>query len=158
MRINWVLSDEERNRRFNKLRKSRNNIVMSNPSVLYLAFSEEEEKILKDLASKFQVPWLQNFSLLDKNAGINYIEYAFGWKQLKFMSWETFKYSMGLNFNRYILPKFSELKDLSFDDVDQIMKSPHSGIAQFFRSCHIMNMEEKIAHKVDCHIVSQVRF
>ena len=142
MKITWVLSDEERDRRFNKLKKSRKNIINSvsiqtkpsvaRPSVLYLAFSTEEQKFIEDLTLKFQVPWLENLLIF-----VDLIKYAFGREELKFEHWGTFKTSMRLNFIRYILPRFPELEDLSSHDISQIMNSQAAGIAQFFRSCHM---------------------
>ena len=168
MKITWVLSDEERERRFNKLKKtSKNNTnteskhpyqSVGRPSVLYLSFSMEEENILEDVKSKFQVPWVQNLLIFDRNAGIKIVEYAFGQADLQFGCWETFKQSMSLNFIRYILPRFPELADLSSHDIGQIMKSPNSGIAQFFRSCHMLHMGSKLEGKAACPVVSHVRW
>ena len=167
MKITWVLSDEERDRRFNKLKKSRKNIINSvsiqtkpsvaRPSVLYLSFSIEEEKILEDLELKFQVPWLKHLLIFDKNAGENFINYVFRREELKLEYWETFKQSMSLNFIRYILPRFPELADLSSHDIGQIMNSQASGIAQFFRSCHMFRTGSILDRKAEhCPVVSTV--
>ena len=164
MKITWVLSDEERDRRFNKLKKSRKNIIkpvsiqtnesVARPSVLYLSFSIEEEKILEDLELKFQVPWLRNLLIFDKNAGENFIKYAFRREELKLKYWETFKQSMSINFIRYILPRFTELADLSSHDIGQIMNSQASGIAQFFRSCHMFRTGSILEMTTDHYPVS----
>ena len=92
--------------------------------------------MLKDLCSKFKKPWLQNFLMFEKDAGVNLLEYVHGENKLKLESWETFKKSMGLNFVRFILPTFTELDDLSPHDLGQIMNSHNSSIAHFFRSCN----------------------
>lgn len=167
MRITWVLSDEERNRRFNKLKNPKYKVMKSNskkqgqllerPYVLHLPFSVEEQNIITDLKSKFHVPWLKNFLVLDRMAGINFIEYAFGLTDLKFTHWETFQHAMRLNFMNYVLPRFPELVDLSSHDIGQIMNSPAGGIAHSFRCCNMFNVGSPLEGKAEhCPIASYV--
>eukprot|EP00092_Neocalanus_flemingeri_P023610 GFUD01025604.1.p1 GENE.GFUD01025604.1~~GFUD01025604.1.p1 ORF type:complete len:567 (+),score=140.62 GFUD01025604.1:112-1812(+) len=165
MKITWVLSDQERERRFNKLKKIDKKVNKSDakqicqsvtrPSVIHLSFSLEEKNILNDLRSKFQVPWLQNLFKFDRNAGVNLVEYVFRYSDPKVGTWDAFKQSMGLNFIRFILPRFQELSDLSSHDVGQLMNSPGSGIAQLFRSCHMFHMGSKMKGKEEtCTVAS----
>ena len=84
MKPSWVLSDEERNRRFNKFNKVNIKSVNSSdkqmkkppPSRiphLYMTFTMEEQKTLEDVHTKFNVcqrTWLKNLLLLDRNAGV----------------------------------------------------------------------------------------
>ena len=129
--------------------KKSSTLSLSRPSVLYLSFSVEENRILENLRSNFQVPWLQNFLMFDRDAGINLIEYVFGSAGPKIETWMAFTQSMKLNFIQFILPRFSELADLSSHDIGQLMNSPTSGIAQFFRSCHIFHMGDKMSGKAE---------
>jgi hypothetical protein len=69
---------------------------------------------------------------------------------------------MGYSFGKYILPRFSEISELSSHDIGQIMNSNSSGIAQFFRSCQIFWMgsekDEKLANRhPNCFVASHVR-
>ena len=172
MKITWVLSDQERKRRYGKLKndekKDKSQIKLfhkpvGRPSVLVFKFSTEEKKTLEDIHNKFQVPWLQNLLMLDRDAGINLIWYKFQLsdqqsRKSKQKTWAAFKQSMSVNFARLILPRFEELSGLSSSDVGQLVNSPAAGIAQFFRSCHMFNMGAEIKGKVEsCPIVSQVR-
>lgn len=141
--INWVLSEQERSRRFNKLKKVTNMETKQEiPSFICLAFSLEEEKTMQDLRLKFKVPWLQNFLKFDREAGFNFVEHAFGCSSLKLKSWETFKWEMSNSFIYQILPRFPEMTDLSSHDIGQIMNSPASGIAKLFRNSHAYHMAE----------------
>ena len=45
-----------------------------------------------------------------------------------------------MNFMKDSLPRFSEILELSSSDVGQIIKSPASGVAHFFRSCHCIHL------------------
>ena len=66
MRITWVFSEEERKRRFGKVKKSALEIlksksgdIMFSPTrsaPLYLSFTIEEQKVLAETHSNFQVP------------------------------------------------------------------------------------------------------
>ena len=78
--------------------------------------------------------------MFDREAALNLIEYAYGVAELKMGVWETFKRSMGFSFGKHILPRFSDLSELSDHDVGQIMNSSSAGIAQFFRSCHAIRI------------------
>jgi len=160
MKTTWVLSDQERERRFNKLKnckKSSAPLSLSRPSVLYLAFSVEENRILENLNQNFQVPWLKNFLMFDRRAGFNLIEYVFGYAGMNLETWMAFKQSMKLNFIRFILPRFSELADLSSNDIGQLMNSPTADIAQYFRSCHMFHMGDKMSGKAEsCTVAASV--
>ena len=154
MKINWVFSEEERHRRFNKLKKDSNEINQSSskqklPSAISLQFSVEEENTLQDICLKFKVPWLLNFLKFDREAGVNFIEHAFGCSSLKVEARETFKRQMSNSFIYQILPKFPEISDLSSHDIAQIMNSPASGIAKFFRNTHAYS---PIHSHIDQHV------
>ena len=142
MRINWVLSDQERNRRFNKLIKVKSISIQKIPSTIHLSCTLEEEKNMESLHLKFKFPWLQNCLMFNKEAGVNFIEHVFGCDKLRLESWDNFKQSMGNSFIRCILPRFQELTELSSHDVGQIMNSSASGIAKFFRGSQVYKLAE----------------
>ena len=74
MKPSWVLSDEERNRRFNKFNKVKSvnpEDRKSRPATasqlrlpeLYMTFTMEEQKLIDDIQKKFkfcQQAWLRN--------------------------------------------------------------------------------------------------
>ena len=69
MRITWVLADQERKRRYGKLKADKKAVTseskklqqsVTRPSVIVFSFSSEEKIILENLCRKFHVPWLQN--------------------------------------------------------------------------------------------------
>ena len=82
MKPSWVLSDEERNRRFNKFNKL--NLKSANPEgrksrpapasqlrlpELYMTFTVEEHKLIDDIQKKFkfcQKAWLHNLLIFGK--------------------------------------------------------------------------------------------
>ena len=82
MKPSWVLSDEERNRRFNKFNKL--NVKSVNPEdrksrpaaasqlrlpELYMTFTMEEQKLIDDIQKKFkfcQKAWLRNLLIFGR--------------------------------------------------------------------------------------------
>jgi hypothetical protein len=155
MKTTLVLSDQARNSKFNKLRKANRTIIkdetkskhfsISMPSALYFSFSNEEQTILNNILTKMgsSGSWVQNLLMFDRESAVNVIEYTYGFAHLKKRSWETLKRSMGYSFGKDILPRFSEIAELSSHDIGQIMNSNSSGIAQCFRSCQILWMESE---------------
>ena len=79
MKPSWVLTDEERNRRFNKFNKI--NLKSSNSEdkkavrqlripELYMTFTLEEQKLIDDIQKKFKVchkAWLQNLLIFGRH-------------------------------------------------------------------------------------------
>ena len=164
MKITWVLSDQERKRRYGKLKTDKKEVTseskkllqsVTRPSVLVFSFFSEEKNILKDLCTKFHVPWLQNLFRFNRDAGCNLIEFVFLHSEPKSGTWVAFNQSMSMNFMKLIFPRFEELSDLSSTDIGQLMNSPSSGIAQLFRSCHMFNMGGRIQGKY-CPVPSHV--
>ena len=75
MKPSWVLSDDERNRRFNKLNKL--NLKSVKPAAasqlrlpeLYMTFTLEEHKLIDDLQRKFNFcksAWLRNLLIFGR--------------------------------------------------------------------------------------------
>ena len=134
MKITWVLSEQERDRRFKKCAN------VNIPSVLGIPFSPLEEKTVKDLNFNLHVPWLKHFFMLDKHAAVNLMDFVYGEDEFRIQSWDTFKKSMRFDFVRHVLPTFTELKVLSPHDLGQIMHSQNSGIDHFFRISYWMDI------------------
>ena len=161
MRITLVLPDEERKIRFNKLHKAcktklkaefqAQKQLIARP--FCFSFSYEEQKLLGNLASKMMSPnigsWVQSLIMFDREVALNIIEYSYGVDDLKIGSWETCKRSMGFSFGKHILPRFSDLFELSDHDVGQIMNSSSAGIAQFFRSCQAIRIGSDTERRQD---------
>ena len=134
MKTNWVLSDEERKRRFNKLRKGNG---LSSPknricTGLFLSLAVEEEMIIRDLQDKFRMPWLENMLVSDRESGINFISSVCGTDSLKPESLQTYKRYISSNVMRFILPRLTTGTDLCCSDIGQILSSPAAGIAGTF--------------------------
>ena len=76
MKPSWVLSDEERNRRFNKLNKlkssnSSKTLAKKEPSIrvpeIYITFTLEEQKLIEFIQNKFNFchqSWLRNMLII----------------------------------------------------------------------------------------------
>ena len=85
MKPSWVLSDEERNRRFNKFNKlNGKNVKSANTDTtvskkgsnfvrvpeIYITFTLEEQKMIEYIKSKFDFcrqSWLRNLMMIGKN-------------------------------------------------------------------------------------------
>ena len=67
MRVSWVLSQEERARRFQRREVTRG---------LAPCFTLEEALSLEQLNDKFEVPWLEHFFSFDPGAATNWLEYS----------------------------------------------------------------------------------
>merc|ERR1712012_129005 len=124
MKTSWVLSDEERNRRFNKFNKINMKSVNSDKpqtikkappsrlSELYMAFTLEEQQVLEKIQNTFKGQycndtWLQKLLLLNRDAGINLIESAYKVKPIKYETWTWLVQSWSMAFSQNILPHFS---------------------------------------------------
>ena len=148
MKITWVLSDQEKERRFKKSRAS------SIPPELGLPFSALEEKTIKNL-SFLHLPWIKNFFMFDREAAINLIKYVYGEERFRNQPWEIFNKSMSLDFVQHILPTFKELEELSSHDLGQIMHSHNIGIAHFFKMSFWIDIGSS-GHVTICPVISMV--
>ena len=121
MKITWVLSDQERGRRFNKLKKVNGQIGQSFKqticSVFSISLSIEESKIIEDLYVKFKVPWLEEMLVNDRESGINFIRSVFGDDSLKYETVETYRRYICNNVIRFILPRLTQESDLCSPDI-----------------------------------------
>lgn len=156
MKPSWVLSDEERNRRFNKFNKVNMKSVNSSDKQLkkpppsriphlYMTFTMEEQKTLEDVHKKFNVcqrTWLKNLLLLDRNAGVNMIEAAYKIAPIKFTTWKVLERAFHLYFVTNVVPKFIDVDNLPTYDKGQIINGQNSGMAHLFKSSQCLKMRK----------------
>ena len=88
--------EEEIIRRYRKFNKTGNILNKAYSPVLRSSITIEEANGLKEISSSFQVPWLQNFLVCERESAKNLIEYIHGARELTLKSWEIFKHSDGL--------------------------------------------------------------
>ena len=89
MKTSWVLSEDEKQRRFKKTKK------VNIPLLIDVPFSTLEENMISNLNFN-HMPWLRNFFMLNKDAAVSLVEYVYGRNNFHKGAWEVFKTSMGL--------------------------------------------------------------
>jgi len=161
MKPSWVLSDEERNRRFNKFNKiksaansdktlakknSPNRLVPE----LYITFTVEEQKMIDFIKSKFNFcheSWLRNLLMIDRSAGINFIEAAYKLAPFSLSSFKTMQKSCHIFFVTNVLPNFINLESMTAEDQAAIKHGKNSNLSHFFKvsQCMKMNRSEATA-------------
>lgn len=141
MRVTWVLSTQERARRFTKastkaIIKTSSQPLQQLSKPLVVHFSTEEQLLLEHLNSKFEIPWLEYFFFYNQLAALNWIEYTFCNKDLDLETWKVLGDSMKLGFSEILMPKLQELwsTELSFES-SHVLCGQSSAIVNFFRSC-----------------------
>jgi len=177
MKPSWVLSDEERNRRFNKFNKlnmksSKSVDKKSKPSSqsrlpeLYMTFTLEEQKLIEDIQKNFRVchkAWLRNLLIFDRKAGINMIESAYKLAPLNVKSWKNLEKSCHVYFVTNIVPNFTNLDALPQEDRAILMAGKNSNVSHLFKTSQCLKIKgtgaSSIVHckKEDmCPLQSQV--
>ena len=162
MKVTWVLSEEERKRRFGEKKKifyeEKNNVPSLIKSNINLSFTVEEGKVLEFTHYKFQVPWLQNLLLYDKDSAKNFLAFTFKYADFEIKTWGKLSDSMHLNFIKNVLPNFEEVTNLPSQEFGQLVSSKQSEIQLFFRGCFAMDMTNG---QTEClfsyHVLSQVQ-
>ena len=147
MKTVWVLADEERNLRYNKLTK----IKKPNPKLQALAIPEvdmkftiEEEKLMQDLHEKFKVHqqvWLKTLFLQDTAAGLNILEAMCRIAPLKMKNFKYLEEIFHQIFTGNIVPKLLENDDIPTKDVGQIIHGQNSAISHMFKMHQFTKME-----------------
>merc|ERR1712233_207757 len=151
MKTSWVLSDEERNRRFNKLNKINMKSVSSDKSQtikkappsrlseLYMAFTLEEQLQLENIQNKFKGQycndtWLKKLLLLNRDAGINLIESAYRVKPIKYETWTWLVQSWSMEFSQNILPHFTKGHNIPSREFSQLINGTNLYVAHTFKT------------------------
>jgi len=156
MKPSWVLSDEERNRRFNKFNRinmktvsKESDAVRRKASIrlpeLYMTFTVEEQIMLEDIQNKFKVnqtTWLKNLLLLDRNAGVNLIEASFQITPLTFRTYQVLEKAFQLYFLQNIVPQFTQGTKLTMKDISQITSGDNGGIAHQFKVSQCLKIKD----------------
>merc|ERR1712226_1671884 len=151
MKTSWVLSDEERNRRFNKFNKiniksvsgDKSQTIKKAPpsrlSELYMAFTLEEQQVLENIQNKFKGQycndtWLKKLLLLNRDAGINLIESAYRVKPIKYETWTWLVQSWSMAFSQNILPHFTSGYSIPSREFSQLINGTNLYVAHTFKT------------------------
>jgi len=140
MKVSWVLSDEERHRRFNKFHKSgtgknetHNSAVQkfnSQKSSLVLqpsfAFTMEEVNVLNNVLSKFDIckdTFVHNLITMSKTAVASLIQHAYDIRTIEYQEFQCIMKTIYLILVNTVIPQFSEMETISYVDRDIITKN-----------------------------------
>ena len=153
MRVTWVLSQQERERRFTKLKiKSDGGEAKTSERKAPIGrsinpcFTIEEGLVLEDVNTYFEYPWLEQFLMFDGAAALNWLEYTFTGAQLDGRTWQKLGESMFRNYTEIVMPKFPELQEIPAAEFHYLCL--HSGhVVNFFRSCFAIELPS--AHSYD---------
>lgn len=136
MRVTWVLSSEERARRFTKAAPKDDTMALPLSKPLVVHFSTEEQLMMEHVDSKFEMPWLEYFFLYNRLAALNWIEYTFCNKDLDLRTWKVLGDSMSSNFSEILMPKLQELWSTELSPESRnVLCSRSSKLVNFFRGC-----------------------
>ena len=144
MRVTWVLSQQERERRFTKLKVKNEGEMQTSKKMsigrsLNPCFTIEEKALLEDVNTYFEYPWLEQFITFDSIAALNWVEYTFCGGRLDGRTWQKMGESMFQNYTNIVMPKFPELKEIPAADFYYLCL--HSGhVVNFFRSCFAVQL------------------
>ena len=144
MRVTWVLSQQERERRFTKLKVKNEGEMQTSKKMsigrsLNPCFTIEEKALLEDVNTYFEYPWLEQFITFDSIAALNWLEYTFCGGRLDGRTWQKMGESMFQNYTNIVMPKFPELKEIPAADFYYLCL--HSGhVVNFFRSCFAVQL------------------
>ena len=162
MKPSWVLSDEERNRRFNKLNKgSSSQNPTKSVTELYMKFTKEEQNVLDGVCKRFhfdRVIWLSNLFRLNREAGLNILEATFTIAPLRMPNHIVFEEAFHLYFVTNIVPKFLENSALPSKDIGQILNGQNSQIAHLFKISQFKTNETRKANikQLDTEVKKEV--
>ena len=169
MKTSWVLSKDERNRRFNKVTmKSSNktkplqmkNVSPARLSELYMVFTQEEQNVLQDIQTRFtrtycSKDWVRNLLDLNRDAGMNLIESAYELQPARYETWSWMQQSWGIAFYQHLMPYLTKGYNISSRDFTQLINGSNLFVAHTFKSSLIMRMKKK-EQKPLCPMAGQV--
>jgi len=135
MRITWVLSQQERERRFVK-NKSRVKMTKN----LIPCFTVEEKLVLGNISDNFEFPWLENFFIYNQEAAKNLLGYTFCGRELHKDTWKYLGESMLLSYSQTVMPKFRELVSEISNSQFHTLCLHAVPLFQFFRCCFAMRL------------------
>ena len=135
MRITWVLSQQERERRFVK---NKSKVKMT--KTLVPCFTVEEKLVLGNISNNFEFPWIENFFIYNQEAAKNLLGYTFCGRELNLMTWKHLCGSMSLDYSQTVMPKVKELVP-EISNAQFYLLCVHAvPLVQFFRCCFAMKL------------------
>ena len=151
MKTSLVLSDEERNRRFNKFNKMNIKSVSSDKpkttkkappsrlSELYMALTLEEQQVIEKIQNTFKGQYcndtcLKKLLLLNRDAGINLIESAYKVKPIKYETLTWLVQSWSMAFSQNILPHFTAGHNIPSREFRQLINGTNLYVAHTFKT------------------------
>lgn len=180
MRTTWVLSDEERNRRFNKFNKlgpktpkdkERSINTPNNPRDrylksaqtripdLYMHFTIEEQKTLESIQEKFKVcktSWVTNLLHYNFDAGLDVLNVAFNGGQMKYTSWLSLSKSWEILFvQKMIYAVEEELRHLPQHEQAVFLNGQNSDIAHNLKAAACLLREDRCS--IDAQTIEAAR-
>jgi len=148
MKKSWVLSDEQRIIRFNKFYKmklSSKTGKVKPVSDIFMKITMEEVKLLNEIRGRFQMTtqeyWHTCLRNIEEEYASNIVESAFGLSTLKNGPWSMMSDLMELFFVRNVIPNFSKICSLSYQEVNYIIDGRGPALANFFKICLYLRME-----------------
>jgi len=135
MRITWVLSQQERERRFVK---NRSKVKMTKS--LVPCFTVEEKLVLGNISSSFEFPWLENLFVYNQEAAKNILEFTFCGQKLNLEAWRHLCDSMLLDYNQTVMPKFREMVSDMTNSQFYLLGLQTVPLVRFFRCCFAMKL------------------
>ena len=145
MRVTWVLSQQERERRFTKLKVKTEGGLAPTSKIMPIGrslnpcFTVEENILLEDVNTYFEYPWLEQFLSFDSSAALNWLDYTFCGGNLDGKTWQKMGASMFRNYSEIVMPKFQELREIPAEDFYYLcLQSGH--VVNFFRSCFAVKL------------------
>ena len=120
----WVLTDQERNDRFNKFYKKKPN-KLNWKVELSMTFTVEEQQSIEDIRTKFQpyhgcpVTWRNILLTLSKDAAVSLVESVHGLEPITITTWDFMHYAWVIQLNQKVLPQFAE--GLSVADLARLL-------------------------------------
>ena len=161
MKTALVLSEEQRNQRFNKLTKLKTQNPLAIPEV-HMKFTIEEQKSIEELHQKFrfhQQGWLKTLFLQTPDAGLNVLESMLKIAPLKIQNFKYLENIYHLIFTRNVVPKLLENADLPANDVGQLINGENSAISHMFKLHQFTKMNDTQHDRIpgfDCSVTKQV--
>jgi len=135
MRITWVLSQQERERRFVK---NRSKVKMTKS--LVPCFTVEEKLVLGNISSSFEFPWLENLFIYNQEAAKHLLEFTFFGKELNLQAWKHLCDSMLLDYNQTVMPKFRDMVSDMPNSQFYLLCLHSVPLVRFFRCCFAMKL------------------
>ena len=157
MKPTWVLSDEDRNKRFNKLHKMKgqhssrvqNTCIVPSPlkiPELYMKFTMEEQKTIEEVHEQFKShkqTWIKTLFLLNKEAGLNILEGMFKIAPIKHKNVRFLDEAFHFHFLHNVVPKILKTTSLTTKDIGQILNGRNSAIAHTFKIHQFIKIGQK---------------